>query len=294
MGGQDTKVDREVERIASSAKGVVTHDELTGAGLSARQVERRLGRRSLIRVHRGVYRVGHAAEWLEATYMAAVKACGTRAWLSGRAAAFHFGVLRGAPPPAEVTTRSERRIEGIRSRTRRLDPRDCATWRGIPVTTLARTIVDLAGLLTERELARAFHEASVQHALTPDRVEVVLRRNTKAKGAARLRRVLHGDSPLLLSKLERGFIATLRKHRLPLPETNRPAGGRFVDCRWPERKLTVELDGYRYHSSRHAWEQDRRREREAYGRGDQFRRYTWADVFEDQEPMLRELRALLY
>ena len=94
--------------------------------------------------------------------------------------------------------------------------------------------------------------------------------------------------------LERGFIATLRKHRLPLPETNRPAGGRFVDCRWPERKLTVELDGYRYHSSRHAWEQDRRREREAYGRGDQFRRYTWADVFEDQEPMLRELRALLY
>ena len=65
-----------------------------------------------------------------------------------------------------------------------------------------------------------------------------------------------------------------RKNGLALPETNRVAGGRRVDCRWPERRLTVELDGYRYHRSRHAWEQDRRREREARARGDEFRRYT--------------------
>ena len=53
-----------------------------------------------------------------------------------------------------------------------------------------------------------------------------------------------------------------------------------MDCHWPGRRLTVELDGYRYHSSRHAWEQDRRREREARARGDEFRRYTYGDVFE--------------
>jgi very-short-patch-repair endonuclease len=76
-------------------------------------------------------------------------------------------------------------------------------------------------------------------------------------------------------------------------QTNRPAGGRRVDCRWPEQRLTVELDSYRYHRSRHAWEQDRRREREAYARGDQFRRFTWGDVFEDPRQMLAELRALL-
>ncbi len=66
-----------------------------------------------------------------------------------------------------------------------------------------------------------------------------------------------------------------------------------MDCRWPERGLTVELDGYRYHHSRYAWEQDRRREREARARGDEFRRYTFGDVFETPELMLGELHALL-
>ena len=78
-----------------------------------------------------------------------------------------------------------------------------------------------------------------------------------------------------------------------MPVTNRPAGARYVDCRWPEHHLTVELDSYRYHRSRYAWEQDRRREREAYARGDGFRRYTWGDVFEHPGQMLAELRALL-
>jgi very-short-patch-repair endonuclease len=70
-------------------------------------------------------------------------------------------------------------------------------------------------------------------------------------------------------------------------------GGHRVDCRWPEHRLTVELDSYRYHHSRHAWEQDRQREREARARGDQLRRYTWRDVAEDPEPMLAGLRSLL-
>ena len=106
--------------------------------------------------------------------------------------------------------------------------------------------------------------------------------------------MLHGDVHVSLSRLERGFLAQLRRVGLPLPVTNRPAGGRYVDCRWVEQRLTVELDGYRYHSSRYAWELDRRREREAYARGDQFRRYTWGDVFEQSGPMLRELRSVLF
>jgi very-short-patch-repair endonuclease len=79
----------------------------------------------------------------------------------------------------------------------------------------------------------------------------------------------------------------------PLPITNKPAGTFRVDCRWPEVPLTVELDGYRFHSSRHAWEQDRRREREARARGDEFRRYTYGDVYEDSRYMLRELSSLV-
>jgi len=103
---------------------------------------------------------------------------------------------------------------------------------------------------------------------------------------------MRGDVRVTLSKLEQRFLARLREAGLALPQTNRPSGGRRVDCRWPELALTVELDSYRYHHSRHAWEQDRRREREARGRGDEFRRYTYGDVFEHPRPMLAELRAL--
>jgi very-short-patch-repair endonuclease len=113
------------------------------------------------------------------------------------------------------------------------------------------------------------------------------------RGRGRLGAVLRGDVHVTLSKLESRFLDCLRAAGLPLPVTNRPAGGRRVDCRWSEQRLTVELDSYRYHHTRHAWEQDRRREREAFARGDEFRRYTYADVTEDPRLMLRELRALL-
>jgi very-short-patch-repair endonuclease len=137
------------------------------------------------------------------------------------------------------------------------------------------------------------HQADVLHGTTPDDVEEVLKRRPNAKGAAELREVIWGDQGRILSKLERAFIQLLEANDLPLPTTNRPANGLFVDCRWPEHQLTVELDGYRYHRSRHAWQQDRKRERDAYARGDQFRRYTWADVVEHSCPTLKELRAVL-
>ena len=124
-------------------------------------------------------------------------------------------------------------------------------------------------------------------------VEAVLARRPNSPGAAKLRAVLRGDVHVTLSRLERRFLKLLREAGLVLPQTNRPAGGRRVDCRWPEQRLTVELDSYRFHNSRHAWEQDRRREREARARGDEFRRYTWGDVFEQPGPMLAELRDLL-
>ena len=133
----------------------------------------------------------------------------------------------------------------------------------------------------------------MRHRTTPAMVEAVLARRPNTRGAAKLRRVLHGDVHVTLSKLERRFLDLLTEDGLVLPQTNRPAGGRRVDCRWPEQRLTVELDSYRYHHSRHAWEQDRRREREAHARGDEFRRYTYGDVFEHPRLMLAELRALL-
>jgi hypothetical protein len=96
-----------------------------------------------------------------------------------------------------------------------------------------------------------------------------------------------------LSVLESRFLRVLREAGLPLPVTNRHAGEKRVDCRWPALRLTVELDSYRYHRSRYAWEQDRRRERDARARGDEFRHYTYGDVLDEPELVLAELRSLL-
>jgi very-short-patch-repair endonuclease len=214
--------------------------------------------------------------------------------LSGRAAGHLWGLLKGAAPAPEVLARTERRIAGIRTRrSRTMDPADATTHRGIAITTVPFTLVALAAQLSAEDLARACHEAGVRYGTTPRHVEEVLLRRPNAPGTRQLRAVLHGDVKVTLSKLEQCFLELLRDHCLPLPQTNRKAGTRRVDCRWPLHRLTVELDGYRYHRSRHAWEQDRRREREARARGDEHRRYTYADVFEEPRLMLAELNALL-
>jgi hypothetical protein len=273
---------------------VVTRRQLLAAGVSRREIAQRLAMGGLLREHPGVYRVGHRAPSVEARYLAAVLACGDGALPSGQAAAHLWGLIRGAAPPPEVTTRTERRIAGVITiRTRSNDPPAATTHRGIPITTVPFTLIALAAQLDAADLARACHEAGVKYATTPRQVDALLTRQPSARGAATLRAILHGDTKVTLSKLEARFLELLRQEGLPLPQTNRRASGRRVDCRWPHHCLTVELDSYRNHGSRHAWEQDRRREREAHQRGDDFRRYTYGDVFEEPALMLAELDTLL-
>jgi predicted transcriptional regulator of viral defense system len=294
IGAQDRTVDGILAYLASRAHGVVTRGELAGAGVTRAEIERRLRNGALIRVHRGVFRVGHQSPSLEARYIAAVKACGEGSLLAGSAAAHLFGLLKRPPSSPEVLAPTQRRIKGvITHRARRSDLADATEWRGIPITTVQRTLVDLAAVLEEDQLARAVHEADVRHHTTPKQVEQFLSRRHNWPGARKLRRVLWGDAPVTLSRLESRFLHVLRAASLPQPETNRRADRHYVDCRWPEHHLTVELDSYRYHHSRHAWEQDREREREARARGDEFRRYTWLDVDEEPAPMLADLRQLL-
>lgn len=280
--------------MGSAGHGVVTRARLLNAGVTPQEIRSRVQSGGLIRVHRGVYRVGHRAPSVEATYLAAVLAAGDGALLCGRAGAHLLGLVKGSAPQPEVITRTQRRIEGVTThRTRSLDARDATAVRGIPVTTVPRTLVDIASVLSLDALARACHEAGVRYGTTPKAVEDVLARRPNSPGTKKLRQVIHGDVHVTLSKLEAHFLELLRNENLPLPITNKPAGGRRVDCRWPEHRLTVELDGYQFHNSRHSWEQDRRREREARARGDDFRRYTYGDVFERPALMLAELGSVL-
>jgi very-short-patch-repair endonuclease len=294
MGHPSRTVEAVLGRLASASHGVVTRAELLRAGVTPAEIRQRLRTGALLREYPGVYRVGHRAPSVEARYLAATRAGGEGALISGRAAAHLLYLIKGSPPPPEITTPTERRVRGAATRrSRSICDLDAARWRGVPVTTVQRTLVDLAATMTLDELARACHEAGVRHHTTPAQVDAVLERQPNAPGAANLRTVLRGDAPVTLSRLERAFIKLLGREGLPLPQTNRRVGEHRVDCRWPEHRLTVELDSYRYHSSRYAWEQDRRREREARARGDEFRRYTYGDVFEVPDQMLTELRALL-
>lgn len=294
MQPQSRTVDEELARIASRQHGVVTRAEAFDAGISREQLRRRVWRGALIRVHSGVYRVGHCAASVDASYLAAVKACGNGALLSGRAAGHLHRLLKGAAPVPEVLTLTERRVAGVTThRARANGSNNGSMVRGIPVTSVPRTLVDLAGVLPVDPLARACHEAGVLHRITPRQVDAILARKRTAAGAAKLRAVMSGDVHVTLSHLERAFLKLLREASLPLPFTNRVASGRRVDCRWPEYRLTVELDSFRFHNSRYSWEQDRRRRREAKGRGDAFERYSYGDVLEDPEYMLSELRGLL-
>jgi predicted transcriptional regulator of viral defense system len=236
-------VERELARIADGQHGVVTRTQLLHAGVTPAEIAHRVRTGALLREHRGVYRVGHRAPSVEARYLAAVLACGRGAVLSGRAAAHLLGLLKGRPPRAEVTTRTERHVPGVVTRRERgAESRDAIARCGIPVATVATTLVDIAAVLDVDTLARACHEARVRHGTAPAHVDAVLARRSNTKGAAKLRRILHGDVRVTLSGLERRFLDLMRSAGLPLPQTNRPAGGRRVDCRWPERRLTVELD----------------------------------------------------
>jgi very-short-patch-repair endonuclease len=291
VAGKVSTVEAVVGQLAARSHGVVTRAQLLAAGITRDEIDHRLSLGALLREYRGIYRVGHRAPNVEARYLAAVWACGDSAVLSGRAAAYLWGILKGAAPAPEVTVHTDRRVHGVTTHRARSIER--TTRRGIPITTVPRTLVDLASHLSLDALARACHEAGVKYDTTPAQVEAVLAKRRRTRGAAKLRAVTSGDVQALLSELERSFQRRLKEAGLPLPQTNKPAGGRRVDCRWPDRRLTVELDSYRYHRSRHAWEQDRRRERQARARGDELRRYTYGDVVESPRLMMAELRLLL-
>ena len=141
MGGQVDTVERILGRLARRAHGVVDPAGAAGGGITRKEIDQRLRIGGLVAVFRGVYRVGHTAPSTEAGYTAAVKACGDGALLSGEAAGYLLGLTTGAPPAPEVTAPKARRVKGVRTRRGR---RTGTVWRGIPVTTVADVMVDLA------------------------------------------------------------------------------------------------------------------------------------------------------
>jgi hypothetical protein len=278
-----------IAREAEDQHGRVARRQLLAAGVDSDTIKRWCADGRLHPVHVGVYAVGHLAPSPLADLMAAALACGEDAAVSHGSAGHALKMIRDAPSRPEVTvpTLHHRRHVGIVvHRVKALHVLDTGEFKGIPMTSPARILLDLAPSLPPVELTRACHEAWIHHDVTPVDVQACIARNPTKKGARKLLQALGADATL--SKLEDGFLALLARHGLPLPRTNIDHRGDKVDCHWPHIGLTVELLSFRFHATRQAFEADVARRRRSNHIA-----YTWGDVFERGPQTAAELSSFI-
>ena len=281
--------------MAGSQHGVVTIGQLLALGLSRAAVEGRIRRGRLHRLHRGVYAAGHTALPRDGRLIAAVYACGEAALLSHRSAGAAHGLLTWSPPRIDVVVPGPRAPRpGIElHRSRSLTDRDRTLVAAVPVTTVARTLVDLADVLQERQLARAVARAEDLRAFDLRALEDVQARVPGRRGRHRLNRVLAAYRPelhFLRSEAERRLKLLCEEHGLPQPQFNAHVAGFEVDVYWPQARLALEFDGAETHLTRHAFHADRRRDRALAVEGVQTLRVTWPDL---AAPLAQQVLAIL-
>jgi very-short-patch-repair endonuclease len=274
--------------------GVVSRAQLRALGRSDGAVDGWVRSGRLHRIHRGVYAVGHRALTDEGRWLAAVLACGPGAVLSHRSAAALWGI-RPAPRKVEVTVgRSRRGTAGVVvHRARSLPPGDVARRRGVPTTTLPRTIADLADVLSEGELARAVHQAEIAHALDAESLARAARGANGRRGAGRLARAMAAGPDRTRSELERRLLALCDEHGLPRPEVNETVAGLEADFVWRGERVVAETDGWAYHGTRRAFERDRERDQALTRAGYRPLRFTHRQVVESPAAVAATLRAAL-
>jgi very-short-patch-repair endonuclease len=251
----------------------------------------------LHKLHRGVYALGHTALSPRGRELAAVLACGPHALLSHAAAAVLWAIRRTSPRIDVTVPRSVGARPGIHvHRSRSITAEDRAVIDAIPVTSAARTLVDLADVLSEQRLADAVHEAEVQRILDVKKVEQTLARLAGRRGTHRLRRVLaaYGNGPSMTrNEAERAFLRLCADHALPTPQSNVLVCGHEVDFHWQPARLVLELDGGATHDTKRGFREDRRRDRELAVAGIQVLRVTWWDLEEDAAGVAETVRRVL-
>lgn len=271
--------------------------QLIAAGLSRQGIHRRVEAGWLVPLHKGVYAVGHTALTNHSHLLAAVYACGAAALASHRAAGALWGILRGAPSIEVTVPRSRTARDGILvHRSRRLDDEDRAVIDGIPVTSLARTLVDLADVLPEKRLADAVNESEVLRLFDLRKLERALARVPGRRGRHKLRRVLaayQDVQPFTRSRAERLVFRMCVDHHLPKPRVNAWVEGYEADFFWPEANLVLEVDGDDVHRTKRAFHEDRARDRALATKGIHVVRATWRDLTRGEAQLALQLRRIV-
>jgi hypothetical protein len=250
-----------MRELAERQHGVVAHRQLVEIGVAAGLIQGRLESGHLVPVHRGVFALGRLGIGRKGEWMATVLACGSGAVLSHGSAGQLWGI-RGTFGAPEVTRRSggSPRL-GIRlHQTRVLEAGEVTEKDRIPVTSVERTLLDLAARLDTKQLERAVVAADRTGSLRWPELLRLLNRTPRRPGVGRLRKVALAADPRSVaaaSPLELDFLALCREAELPSPLVNVLVNGHLVDFLWPTERVIVETDGYTYHRDRPAFERDR-------------------------------------
>jgi very-short-patch-repair endonuclease len=288
-----------LQRLATRQHGVVSLEQLRALGFTDRTAHDRAAAGRLLRLHRGVYAVGHGSLSQHGRWLAAVLAVGPEAVLSHAAALALWRLRPRRPGPIDVTVagRGRRAGKGIALHcVRALAPADRMTIDAIPVTTVARTLLDYAEQASAQQLRLALEAADRRELLDVRAIEALLARTPGRHGARALRSAvtaMAGPAPETRSELERAMLALVRDGGLPEPQCNVLLHGYSVDMLWPEARLVVELDGYPFHRTRRAFEDDRRRDARLQAAGYRVLRITARRLREEPEEVLAEIAGLL-
>jgi very-short-patch-repair endonuclease len=287
----DNPKELQISRLAARQHGLITTRQLLRCGLSPSGISDRVNQGRLVRVHRGVYFVGAAALSRDARFHAAVLAVGDDAVLSHIAAAALWGFWSGTVDPVDVTVaRDVRSRPGIRVHCVSEVPRaDITGWHGIPVTTPAHTILDLAATLkSHHAFSRVVHEAEVQGRTHRERLRLEIARHPTHHGRARLAAEIADGPKPARSDLEVRILSFLRRHNFPpfLMNTTVPGLPTWieVDFLFPGQRVVIEADGARFHDTKLRRASDRRKQAVLEAAGLQVIRLRHEDV----EPALEQ------
>ncbi|HEY6772123.1 MAG TPA: DUF559 domain-containing protein, partial [Solirubrobacterales bacterium] len=288
--------------LVTRQHGVVARRQLLERGVTPKVIERRLASGRLHPLWRGVYAVGRPGVTNRGWWMAAVLACGDNAVLSHQSGAELWGMLETNPGTEgrqdrprmidiSVPGRKSHRLSGIRAH-RRLDltGADGVEVDRIPVTTPARTLIDLATLLPRGQLEACVNRADKLQRIDPEALRAELEDRRSMDGVPALKRILDRRTFTLTdSELERRFLGLVRRAGLPIPETQQRVNGFRVDFLWPERCLVVETDGLRYHRTASQQTSDRERDQTLVAAGFTVLRFTHAQVTYEPEQVVDTL-----
>jgi very-short-patch-repair endonuclease len=294
-------LDRAIAELAERQYGVISRAQLLALGLERWAIWHRLQIGRLHPIHRGVYAVGHRVLAREGRWMSAVLAVGEDAVLSHNAAAAHLGIRYPADPGIEVTSpRRVRAPSGVSVHWRVLPPDEVTMLRAIPVTTVPRTLLDLATVLDKRQVERAIEEADRRRLDDPLSLIDLVERYPGRRGTGVIKGILDESrigSTFTRSELEEHFLAFLKTHSLPSPELNLAIEMRGssieADCVWRRQRVIVELDGHASHATAAAYERDRARDRALHAAGWRVVRITWRQLHRDGNRVAADLRSLL-